>query len=213
MKLSNAHAYFNGLCCGCNAAINQEDIDPDSLYKKWLCHRCREELEQLPPRYKAVFDRLKQELLCVAGTYFANNRYRCAWKQDSDGNWDTACRQKHVFFEGTPQENRYIFCPYCGSMIQRSQSGVTTDKTQSDGNCKEPAYGEWRTMETAPKDGTCVLLASKIPGYDIAYYDVGLWVPNCGCPGWRAGGNFVRPVAWMPIPEIPVELLKKDKPQ
>jgi hypothetical protein len=68
MKLSNKHQYYNGLCHGCLAAVEQKDIDPDSLYRTWLCDRCRVELEQLPPRHKVVFDRLKLETDRVAGT-------------------------------------------------------------------------------------------------------------------------------------------------
>ncbi len=67
MKLSNKHEYFNGLCCGCNAAVKQEDVDPDSLYLQWLCGRCRAELEELPLRHKEVFKRLKEEMDKVAG--------------------------------------------------------------------------------------------------------------------------------------------------
>ena len=67
MKMSNVHEFFNGLCCGCNAAVKQEDVDPNSMYKTWLCGRCRAELEELPPRHKIVFDRLKREMESVVG--------------------------------------------------------------------------------------------------------------------------------------------------
>jgi len=67
MKLTNVHEYFNGLCCGCNAAVKQEDVDPDSLYRMWLCSRCRAELEQLPPRHKRTVEKLKREMESVAG--------------------------------------------------------------------------------------------------------------------------------------------------
>jgi hypothetical protein len=68
MKLRNGYAFFNGLCCGCNAAMKQEDVDPDSLYEQWLCGRCRAELEELPPRHKIVFGKLKCEMEKVYGT-------------------------------------------------------------------------------------------------------------------------------------------------
>jgi len=67
MKLTNVHEYFNGLCCGCNAAVKQEDVDPDSLYRTWLCSRCRAELEQLPPRHKRTVEKLKREMESVLG--------------------------------------------------------------------------------------------------------------------------------------------------
>jgi hypothetical protein len=67
MKMSNEHEIYNGMCAGCMVAIKQEDIDPDWLYRQFLCGRCRAELEQLPPRHKIVFDRLKDEIKDMAG--------------------------------------------------------------------------------------------------------------------------------------------------
>ena len=63
-------------------------------------------------------------------------------------------------------------------------------------------FGSWQPIDTAPKDGTRVLLCFIAPsiGED---YEVGIYVPNYGCPGWRAAGTFVDPVAWMPIPNLP----------
>lgn len=43
----------------------------------------------------------------------------CAWTEDDDGNWHTACENMHVFFYGGPAENGYWFCPYCGRRIQQ----------------------------------------------------------------------------------------------
>ena len=67
MKLRNDHELFNGLCCGCNAAVKGEDVNPDCLYRKLLCGRCLAELEELPLRHKVVFDRLKREMEKVIG--------------------------------------------------------------------------------------------------------------------------------------------------
>ena len=59
----------------------------------------------------------------------------------------------------------------------------------------------WQSMDTAPRDETLVLLAYHTwDGYEM--YDVGAWVPNYGCPGWRTTGSFVHPVAWMAIPKF-----------
>lgn len=41
----------------------------------------------------------------------------CEWTEDSDGNWDTGCKNTFIFIEGTPKENNAIFCPYCGGQI------------------------------------------------------------------------------------------------
>lgn len=61
----------------------------------------------------------------------------------------------------------------------------------------------WNTMDTAPKDGTRVLLAYRIHDLDVIDFEVGMWVLNYGCPGWRAAGTFLTPVAWAPIPDMP----------
>ena len=45
----------------------------------------------------------------------------CLWTQDSDGNWETACGQMHVFFDGTPHQNNYDFCPYCGKRLTQTE--------------------------------------------------------------------------------------------
>lgn len=42
----------------------------------------------------------------------------CIWTEDDDtGAYDTACGNKHLFIEGTPRENGYRFCPYCGGAL------------------------------------------------------------------------------------------------
>jgi hypothetical protein len=46
-----------------------------------------------------------------------HRRTCCAWSADDDGNWDTACGQKHILIEGTPADNRMAFCCYCGGKL------------------------------------------------------------------------------------------------
>ena len=43
----------------------------------------------------------------------------CEWRLcDEEANvYDTSCRNPHILIEGTPQENNYEFCPYCGKKI------------------------------------------------------------------------------------------------
>ena len=45
------------------------------------------------------------------------NSYSCVWQQDADGNWNTSCDNLHVFINGTPFQNNYRFCPYCGGEL------------------------------------------------------------------------------------------------
>ena len=44
----------------------------------------------------------------------------CEWRLcDEEANvYDTSCRNPHILIEGTPKENEYKFCPYCGKKIK-----------------------------------------------------------------------------------------------
>ena len=44
----------------------------------------------------------------------------CEWKlEDAEANlYVTSCEQRQLIFEGTPRENGYRFCPYCGKKIK-----------------------------------------------------------------------------------------------
>ena len=42
----------------------------------------------------------------------------CIWIEDEDGNWHTDCGQIHQFTNGTPKENHYGYCPYCGKSLR-----------------------------------------------------------------------------------------------
>ena len=45
----------------------------------------------------------------------------CHWVEDENGNWKTSCGDMHILIDGTPHENRYLWCPYCGKTIQESK--------------------------------------------------------------------------------------------
>jgi Protein of unknown function (DUF551) len=59
---------------------------------------------------------------------------------------------------------------------------------------------EWRTIDSAPRDGTRVLIYKRGFAEDIfvAWYST-TW------EGWHAAYaiNFVEPTHWMPLPEPP----------
>ena len=44
----------------------------------------------------------------------------CEWKlEDEEANlYLTGCQQRQLLFEGTPKENGYRYCPYCGKKIK-----------------------------------------------------------------------------------------------
>lgn len=47
----------------------------------------------------------------------------CEWRLcDKETNvYDTSCRNPHILIEGTPRENNYEFCPYCGKKIKAAE--------------------------------------------------------------------------------------------
>ena len=44
----------------------------------------------------------------------------CEWKfEDEEANlYLTGCQQRQLIFDGTPKENGYRYCPYCGKKIK-----------------------------------------------------------------------------------------------
>lgn len=42
---------------------------------------------------------------------------RCDWREDEDGNWDTACGECFVFENGSPHDNKQLFCGFCGGKL------------------------------------------------------------------------------------------------
>ena len=65
---------------------------------------------------------------------------------------------------------------------------------------------EWQTIDTAPKDGTEILLASK-NGSRVCYWDSGRFFEGWFIPASDAhdcGGTYAAaPTHWMPLPEPP----------
>ena len=55
---------------------------------------------------------------------------RCVWRVDNDGVWNSDCGQAHVFIDGTPGQNGFGFCPYCGKpMAEIDVPNATGDRT------------------------------------------------------------------------------------
>lgn len=63
---------------------------------------------------------------CRAEAELRNVKYNkrkddvCEWRLcDEEANvYDTSCRNPHILIEGTPKENNYEYCPYCGKKIK-----------------------------------------------------------------------------------------------
>jgi hypothetical protein len=47
----------------------------------------------------------------------------CRWAWDTDGYHKTECGQAHLFNEGGPKDNEYLYCPYCGGVIEEVEEG------------------------------------------------------------------------------------------
>jgi hypothetical protein len=74
------------------------------------------------------------------------------------------------------------------------------------------AFGAWRSIDSAPKDGTSVLLACN---YDrlgkqritLAWYERGMWAEGMywddDADDWSVAQCEFRPTHWMPLPEPP----------
>jgi hypothetical protein len=43
----------------------------------------------------------------------------CTWTEDDAGVYDTTCHNLFQFTEGSPKDNEFRFCCYCGKPIER----------------------------------------------------------------------------------------------
>ena len=59
----------------------------------------------------------------------------CEWVYDEYHDmWDTQCDNGHCFIEGTPKDNFYEYCPYCGKvLIQSKPSKLSNTKSRKAG--------------------------------------------------------------------------------
>ena len=75
------------------------------------------------------------------------------------------------------------------------------------------AAQQWRPIETAPKDGTRIMLCKQV-GYVMAWAGLGYWFNREPCPhhppckpgthtGWTDGlDTYSTPTHWMPVIEV-----------
>ena len=73
----------------------------------------------------------------------------------------------------------------------------------------------WRSMETAPKDGTAILAACPSANnifiaawrtwhYDLLREDVTTWWSNGAKNSYQPDQLILEPTHWMPLPDLPV---------
>jgi hypothetical protein len=89
-------------------------------------------------------------------------------------------------------------------------------------SCRKPVWKEWKTIDTAPKDGGRIIVGGKSPNGNSAYDMVGqaYWrneikypedYPRCDEPagfywasdGMRSGACPFYITLWMPLPLLP----------
>jgi hypothetical protein len=46
----------------------------------------------------------------------------CWWFENENGWWETGCSNLFQFVSGTPSENHFGYCPYCGKKITEDRS-------------------------------------------------------------------------------------------
>jgi predicted nucleic acid-binding Zn ribbon protein len=47
---------------------------------------------------------------------------KCNWIYDDDEDcWNTSCGNEFTLNEGTPRDNRMVYCPYCGAKIKEER--------------------------------------------------------------------------------------------
>jgi hypothetical protein len=59
----------------------------------------------------------------------------CYWtlSDEFEGDtWISGCSQLHSFFEGTPVDNNYHFCPYCGGFLVQQEEEQYRDSYEED---------------------------------------------------------------------------------
>ena len=74
------------------------------------CDKCVQESEQLVEWL--------EELKAIKNGGISDDV--CKWRLCDEGAnvYDTTCRNPHILIEGTPRENNYSYCPYCGKKIK-----------------------------------------------------------------------------------------------
>ena len=88
--------------------------DIDKVVERLELHSFELGTDTLPAHYVRLNEAI--EIVKQGGV----SDYVCEWRLcDEEANvYDTSCRNPHILIEGTPQENNYEFCPYCGKKIK-----------------------------------------------------------------------------------------------
>ena len=66
----------------------------------------------------AIVNQVAEEY--VSEINVGENEEFCEWMQDDGATdiYDTECGNSHMFIDGSPSDNKYEYCPYCGKEIK-----------------------------------------------------------------------------------------------
>ena len=66
---------------------------------------------------KAI-DVLNEAIEIIKQNGVSDDVYEWRLRDEESNVYDTTCRNPHILIEGTPRENNYSYCPYCGKKIE-----------------------------------------------------------------------------------------------
>lgn len=117
VEAEEALAYYPGMSAAMRAkwADQREKAAKEELE---FLRSLRPDLEQIERR---VFAGLSGEAVVSYGSVTGRVRTTtCLWsQQEQDGDcWSTSCGQEFVVNSGSPSDNKFCFCCYCGKRIE-----------------------------------------------------------------------------------------------
>jgi len=92
----------------------------------------------LPTYLEAAADAAVKKATCshCSAAHYADTAPRtdvCIWEEDEGGNWWTSCGRAFIFISGgSPAEDRFAYCPYCGQPLE-DRSGLPAPREKSGG--------------------------------------------------------------------------------
>ena len=89
----------------------------DKIIEELELHSFELGTDTLPAHYVRLNESI--EIVKQGGVSDASDNV-CEWKlEDEEANlYLTGCQQRQLIFEGSPKENGYTYCPYCGKKIK-----------------------------------------------------------------------------------------------
>lgn len=95
--------------------------DPDKVVEQLEDYGNEETYYYKNTPYEKCIEECIGKAIQIVKSCEQEQKSECEWKlEDSESNlYVTECVNRHLIFEGTPEENGYKYCPYCGRKIKR----------------------------------------------------------------------------------------------